>query len=199
MRAYKTRPKLENHMKEIQVVKYNPNWKFEFEKAKAFYEDLLQGIKAEVVHVGSTSIEGLWAKPILDIDIIVNNQQDTNKVIELLESVGYMHVGNLGIEGREAFKYTIDNEYINWMEHHLYLCLRGHASLQNHLLLKRHLRKNKKAVEAYSRLKRELAKEYANDIDSYIDKKTELITRFLKEEGMDDDSLTNIKEANISK
>ncbi|MDA3846535.1 MAG: GrpB family protein [Vallitaleaceae bacterium] len=183
-------------MKEIQVVEYNPNWKFEFEKAKAFYDELLQGVKAEVVHVGSTSIEGLWAKPILDIDIIVNNQQDTKKVIVLLESVGYMHAGNLGIEGREAFKYTIDNEYINWMEHHLYLCLRGHESLQNHLLLQRHLRKNKKAVEAYSQLKRELAKEYANDMDSYIDKKTDMITRFLKEEGMEDDSLTNIKEAN---
>lgn len=183
-------------MKKIIVEKYNPIWKEEFEKAKSFYEKLLEEVDAEIVHVGSTSVEGLWAKPILDIDIIVNDTVDSEKVIKLLESVGYIHVGNLGVEGREALKYSDDNPHIKWMEHHLYVCIRGSENLRNHLLLKKHLCSNKKAVEEYSKLKRELAEKYPNDIDSYIDGKTELIASFLKAEGMDKDELERIKSIN---
>lgn len=187
---------LEEEMKKIRVEEYNPMWKLEFEKAKFFYEELLKEVDSEVVHVGSTSVEGLWAKPILDIDIIVNNAMDSEQVIELLESVGYSHIGNLGIEGREAFKYLDDNSHIKWMEHHLYVCIRGNENLRNHLLLQKHLRNNKNAVEEYSKLKCELAEKHPNDIDSYVDGKTELITSFLKAEGMDKDELERIESIN---
>lgn len=183
-------------MKKILVEKYNSEWKHEFEKAKMFYEKLLSDIKVEIEHVGSTSVEGLWAKPILDIDIVVNDNIDKLRVIESLKSVGYIHLGNLGIEGREAFKYEKNNPNINWMEHHLYVCIKGCENLENHLLLRKHLRDNKEAVEAYSAIKRELAEKYPNDIDSYVDGKTDLITEFLKAEGMDSDEIDRIELIN---
>lgn len=183
-------------MKKIQVVAYNPKWKLEFEKAKTEFEKLLCDVETEILHVGSTSIEGLWAKPILDIDIVVGNERDSKRAIELLESVGYRHVGNLGVEGREAFKYEEDNNWIQWMEHHLYVCLSGCGNLRNHLLLQKHLRKHKEAVEAYSQLKRKLAERYPDDMDFYIDGKTELITGFLKAEGMDSEELERIEAIN---
>lgn len=183
-------------MRKIIVEPYNPKWKEEFNKAKSFYEKLLENVNAKIEHVGSTSIEGLSAKPILDIDIIVQNEEDSKKVIELLESVGYNHIGNLGVEGREMLKYNPNNPRINWMEHHLYVCMKGSENLINHLLLREHLRNNKEPVKLYGDLKRELAERYPNDIDSYIEGKTEFITAILKSKGMNLEELERIKNIN---
>jgi len=141
-------------------------------------------------------VEGLWAKPILDIDIVVKNEMDSHQAIVLLERVGYLHVGNLGIEGREVLKYDEDNPLITWMEHHLYVCIEGNENLRNHLLLKRHLENNLQAVKAYSELKRYLAEKFPDDIDAYVDGKTELITSILEAEGMDLDELERIEAIN---
>ena len=183
-------------MKKIVVEKYNSEWKHEFEKAKVFYKELLSDIEVKIEHVGSTSVEGLWAKPILDIDIIVNDSTDSLRAIEFLTSIGYIHIGNLGVEGREAFKYDENNSYIKWMEHHLYVCIEGCENLKNHLLLRKHLRNNKDSVEAYGAIKRKLAEKYPEDIDSYIDGKTDLITGFLKAEGMNIDEINRIESIN---
>lgn len=183
-------------MRKITVVPYDPNWKREFEKAKVFYEEQLKGLDFEVLHVGSTSVEGLWAKPILDIDIVVKDERDSLLVIQLMESVGYVHVGNMGIEGREVLKYEENNPLITWMEHHLYVCMEGNENLRNHLLLKRHLENHPEAVKAYSDLKRKLAGEHSDDIDAYIDGKTDLITGFLAAEGMKMDELERIEVIN---
>lgn len=183
-------------MKKIKVVAYDPVWKLEFEKAKTFYEKVLEEVEVEIVHVGSTAIEGLWAKPILDIDIIVNNEADSKRVIVCLEDVGYTHIGDWGVKGREVLSYKEDNKLIQWMSHHLYLCVRGNENLRNHLLLQKHLTNNKEAVEVYSELKRNLAELYPEDIDAYIDGKTKLIIGFLKAEGMDLDELERIEAIN---
>jgi len=183
-------------MEKISVVEYSPSWKTDFQKAKSFYRELLQDIESKVEHVGSTAVEGMWAKPILDIDIIVINSIDNGCVIELLTGVGYVHLGNLGITGREAFTSPKNNPRINWMEHHLYVCIKGSENLNNHLLLRKHLRNNIKAVEAYSKLKRKLAKEFTHDIDAYVEGKSGLIAGFLRAEGMDQDSIKRISSIN---
>ena len=54
---------------------YNPNWKIEFEKINQVIKAQLNGLEIDIQHVGSTAISGLIAKPILDIDIIINNKR----------------------------------------------------------------------------------------------------------------------------
>jgi len=183
-------------MEKVIVEKYNPDWQIEFNKAKSFYTDLLKDLEVDIVHVGSTSVKGLWAKPILDIDIIVNKRPIRDLVIKRLADAGYTHIGNLGVEGREAFKYAQNTPPIRWLKHNLYVCMMGSDNLQNHLLLKKHLSRNPDAVKKYSSLKRKLAEDYPHDIDSYVEGKTELITQFLKEEGMSTSSLNQIEEIN---
>src|SRR6056297_1658201 len=112
-------------VRKIEVVAYDPKWKDEFKKAKVFYEKLLESLDIHVEHVGSTSIVGLYAKPILDIDIIVNDEEIKIEVINRLESVGYNHLGTMGVDGREAFSYSENNPNITWMAHHLYVCMVG--------------------------------------------------------------------------
>ena len=183
-------------MKKIYVAEYNPKWKDEFKKAHDFYRNLLSDLDVKIEHVGSTSVEGLMAKPILDIDIVVKNQEDSKEALGLLKAAGYIHIGNLGLEGREAFRYEEDNKNIRWMEHHLYLCLENSENYKNHILLREHLRNNKEAIKRYGELKLELYKKYEYDIEAYIDGKTDLILGFLKEEGMGKAQLDNIEAIN---
>ena len=87
------------------VEKWNPQWKYEYEKIVAsLCKDIIyNSIKIE--HVGSTSVEGLSAKPVIDLDIVIEN--DKFEIIKrLLNDKGYKHEGDLGIEGREAFSYS---------------------------------------------------------------------------------------------
>ena len=56
--------------------------------------------------MGSTSVQGLSAKPIIDIDLVIAIDTDLSEVIQELAVIGYVHEGNLGIEGREAFDYS---------------------------------------------------------------------------------------------
>ncbi len=105
-------------MRTIVVVPYNEKWLNEYKKIK---DELLSIVYNDIIsieHVGSTSIPGLWAKPIIDINIIVKNSM-LPVIIEKLSSISYIHEGNLGIEGREAFRYS---NKPHLMQHHLYVC-----------------------------------------------------------------------------
>lgn len=91
-------------MRNIVVLPYDENWTYEFEKIKKELEFALMGAEISIEHIGSTSVKGLYAKPIIDIDIVIEN--DTFHIIcDRLKEIGYEHVGDLGITGREAFKY----------------------------------------------------------------------------------------------
>lgn len=188
-------------MREIIVIDYDPEWTEEFKRFKEIYSEALKDSKVDIQHVGSTSVEGLAAKPIIDIDIIVESENNKQGIIEKLKKLGYEHMGDLGIKGREAFKpkdtnVPYNSKYKNWMEHHLYLIERDNINLINHLKLREYLRKNPEAVKAYGNLKKELAYKYRHDIDSYIENKTALITSFLKEMGMTGEELGLITDEN---
>ncbi len=136
-------------MKKIEVVPYDPKWKDEFDKAEKYFQKILSNCNIEIEHVGSTSVFGLHAKPILDIDIIVKTKEESQKATKKLGNSGYEHLGNLGIEGREAFRNIKTNPDITWMNHNLYVCINRCESLTNHLLLRKHLRNNKKVIQEY--------------------------------------------------
>ncbi|MBK9324390.1 MAG: GrpB family protein [Bdellovibrionaceae bacterium] len=87
--------------KKINVERYNPEWKNWFESLQSTAWAVVKPWALSIEHVGSTAIEGLSAKPIIDIDIVVENIKALGPTISALESIGYLHRGNLGIEGRE--------------------------------------------------------------------------------------------------
>ena len=186
----------------IEVVAYNPEWKIQFDQLRQVYHNLLEAYVVAIEHVGSTSVPGLKAKPILDIDIIIPNHLLTwPKVKERLEQIGYHHVGDYGIKGREVFKRSSDKvpnygaERI-WPRHHLYVCVEHGDAVKNHLLLRDHLRKHPKSLEAYGQLKAGLAKRFPNDIDAYMDGKTNFIIQILQREGLSDEVVQIIRQQN---
>ena len=64
---------------------------------------VLGELATRIEHVGSTAVEGLAAKPIIDIDVVIAQETALSRSLKKLASIGYVHEGNLGIEGREAF------------------------------------------------------------------------------------------------
>lgn len=191
-------------MKKIKVEDYNPKWAHAFNELKKAYLDHIRD-DLVVEHIGSTSVPGLASKPIIDIDIIVKSKKEVDELIESLEKLGYIHQGNMGIEGREVFQRAIvdvpllKEHHSKWFPHHLYVCIDGSLALRNHLTLKNYLMAHEEAVSEYGELKKALAHKYPNDMDSYMKEKTQFITRILKSEGFTDEEITKITEENSVK
>jgi len=77
--------------RKIMVVPYDNNWKNEFERIKAELLPVLGDIAVAVEHVGSTSVEGLAAKPIIDIDVVIRDYNSFEAAKEKLAQIGYWH------------------------------------------------------------------------------------------------------------
>lgn len=155
------------------IVKYNPEWITHFEKIKEKLSDALDSINVDIQHVGSTSVPKLSAKPIIDIDIIYNENADFEHIKNNLESLGYYHNGNQNVEGREVFKRNgkVENEVLDKITHHLYVCKHDCWELQRHILFRDYLRKHEIARNFYQNLKYQIAKETNQDKKLYANMK----------------------------
>ena len=166
--------------KRVVVEKWNPQWKYEYEKIVASLgKDIIyNSIKIE--HVGSTSVEGLSAKPVIDLDIVI--EKDKFAIIkELLNKKGYEYEGDLGIEGREAFSYSGKEEL---MTHHLYVCPKDSKELFKHITFRDFLKNNPALASEYSKVKEQAAVLYPDDIDKYMEFKSEIIEKIYKRCGL---------------
>lgn len=157
--------------KEVIVLPYDPNWAIEFEKLSAFLKDACGDFVLEICHVGSTSVPGLSAKPILDVDLVIESLKQFNSIKHKLALVGYRHEGDLGIPGREAFKY----DSTPFMAHHLYVLTQDAPELKRHLAFRDHLRTHPNDRDDYGEVKRKAALAHPRDIDAYMEDKNDLI------------------------
>jgi GrpB-like predicted nucleotidyltransferase (UPF0157 family) len=147
----------------VVVEEYNPAWENEFRRIEDALLCVLAGKVVSIEHVGSTSVKGLAAKPVIDIDVVIDDTFDEVKL--LLEGMGYCHEGDLGIPGRDAFKYEGKPHL---MMHHLYVCKRDNEELHRHIIFRNYLREHPDVRDRYGAVKKELALRYADDRDSYI-------------------------------
>ena len=168
----------------IEIEVYNPQWEKIFLNLKSVLCKEISELVIAIEHVGSTSVKGLGAKPILDIDIVIKDYSVFPRVIQGLEKLGYFHQGNLGIEEREAFGRK-DNfvpwgeKETSWMEHHLYVCPQESKELFRHLAFRDYLRNHPKLAEEYEQIKRGLAKT-AIDRECYTLGKSEFVEKILE-------------------
>jgi GrpB-like predicted nucleotidyltransferase (UPF0157 family) len=165
----------------IMVVDYDPAWSTQFEVLRSIILSAVGDAAVAIEHVGSTSVPGLAAKPVIDIDVVVASAADVAVAVERLAVIGYEHQGNLGVEGREAFMSPPGPP-----RHNLYVCVQGGTALRNHLMLRDYLRNNSDSAAEYGRLKKQLAARYPTNMDKYIDGKTDFILKMLREMGLTD-------------
>lgn len=156
----------------VVVLPYDEAWKADFEAIKNEIEAAIGELIVCIEHVGSTSVEGLSAKPCIDIDVIIKDYSVFDSVVQGLNAIGYVHEGNLGIKDREAFKYS-DKPHLQ--VHHLYVCPQFSEELRRHVTFRDFLRSEPEAVKKYSAVKEEAAKLFPNDINKYIEYKSSCI------------------------
>lgn len=167
--------------KKIVVLPYDERWPEDFEAIKATMEAPLAGKILSIEHVGSTSVPGLAAKPIIDIDIVIADASDFPAVRQALEALGYFHEGNLGLPGREAFGYEGKPDL---REHHLYVCRQDALNYKKHIYLRDYLRGHPDMRDAYAEVKRQGAALYPDDIDGYLEHKTAIIHEIYEKAGL---------------
>lgn len=175
----------------IAVVPYDPTWPSRFAQLAAPLRDALKDVPHRIEHVGSTSVPGLAAKPIVDVDVVVASEEAVACCVERLAPLGYVHRGTLGLAGRHAFFPPPGAE-----DHHLYVCIEGSLALRNHLALRDHLRSHPDDAWAYGALKLRLAALHREDLGAYLEAKTPFLVSLLAKLGLAEDELASIVDVN---
>lgn len=154
--------------RKVLVEPYNKEWPMMY---KEEVDRILPILKNEIIamyHIGSTSIPGMWAKPIIDILLEVRDITKIDEYDEAMICIGYEPRGELGIPGRRYFS---REEPMDVRTHHIHAFQSGNVGIERHLAFRDFMIAHPKAAEEYSDLKRELARKYPLDIDSYIEGK----------------------------
>lgn len=164
----------------VIVVDHDPAWPQQFDELRTVLAAALGDLALRIEHVGSTSVPGLAAKPILDIDVVIQSRATLPAVVERLAALGYHHEGDLDVPGREALgpgdgsRPTVDPPR-TWPRHHLYVCAQDNPELARHLAFRDWLRMHDDDAARYAKLKRDLARRHRDDGDAYCEAKTEFV------------------------
>lgn len=168
-------------MKKVVVLPYDDKWKEEYTRIKTELLSALGDSILAIEHIGSTSVEGLAAKPVIDIDVMIKDYNVFETVKKRLSDIGYRHEGDLGVKDRQAFKY---NNKPHLMKHNLYVCPEYSEELNRHLAFRNYLRNHPEDRDWYGSVKMLAAKRYPDDIDRYMIAKSpcavEIINRSTK-------------------
>lgn len=190
-------------MKDFLTV-YNPEWPVVFTEISTVLQEALVkfGMNLSIEHVGSTSVKGMIAKPIIDIDLILHQKEQLPLVSTVLEQLGYRAKGEQGVTGRFAFKQNTTlvpfaGNNRNWTEHHLYVCYADALALKNHLLFRDALRRNEELVHEYNHLKVSLINTPDMTRALYTQAKTTFILGVLEEAGLSKNELAEIAHVNF--
>ena len=174
----------------IDVADYDPDWPRTFERLRSLYAEKLRAVPVlGIEHVGSTAVEGLAAKPIIDIDIVVA-PGSVDRVADALGSIGFHPLGEQGIPGRWAFEAPDELPRT-----HTYVVKAGGLALRNHLAIRDSLRADPGLRSAYARLKASLARSGRTPAD-YVSGKSAFLLAVLEGAGFSRDDLSAIAEAN---
>ena len=175
----------------VEVVPYSNDWPVQFERVASDLRAALEKLpEVAVEHVGSTSVPGLPAKPVIDIDVIVP-PHDVTAAVAALVSIGYAHRGDLGVVGREAFTPPDADPRRN-----VYVCAAGTLNVRNHLAVREVLRLRDDLRDEYGAVKLGLAAEPDMDITTYIAGKSEVLQRVLAASDLTEDERHRIWRLN---
>jgi GrpB-like predicted nucleotidyltransferase (UPF0157 family)/quercetin dioxygenase-like cupin family protein len=169
-------PKAYAVTREIVVEEHDPQWAAWFEQIRARVWPAVKDVALRVDHIGSTSVPGLAAKPIIDLDVVLAREADVQRGIEALRTEGYQWRGDLGVVGRQAFTNPPDTDLPG---HHLYLVVDGSKPYVDHWLLRDMLREDPIARQAYAELKQANAVAAGGDIDYYVAAKAKFVAELL--------------------
>jgi GrpB-like predicted nucleotidyltransferase (UPF0157 family) len=156
----------------IALAEPSPDWPDQFERLRSQLAKAL-GNDVRIEHVGSTSIAGISAKPIIDILVSVPDLSDEARYVPAIESVG------VTLRMREPDKAHIYLRNSNPRTLHVHVCERGSQWERDHLLFRDYLRASPDAAGSYEQLKLAAAQAYRDDRIAYTEAKGPFIESIL--------------------
>lgn len=163
-------------MRDMQVVDYDPLWIQLFEDESSILRTIIGNNLVDIHHIGSTSITGIFAKPVIDILVSVRELNLLNK--EDFEKEDYLWRGERGIPFRR-FLYKGHEK----RTHHLHIFQEHDPQIQRHLLFRDYIRAHPDAFERYESLKKQLAEKYRFDQFAYTSGKDDFISKIIDKSG----------------
>ena len=160
---------------DVCLSEYSLEWQTAFLRERALLIRVLGGKAAAIEHIGSTSVPGLKAKPILDIAVGLWAMEDAASLIRLLEGLGYVHQPKSGARGRIFFAKGPED----CRTHYLHCEAYDSAHWRSQLLFRDRLIQSPELRQAYQDLKELLAAQYPNDRQRYTQGKEAFIQNVL--------------------
>lgn len=160
----------------ITVVEYDSLWGKKYEEESSLIKDILADNCIAIYHIGSTSVPGLAAKPIIDIMVAVRSLEKVDCVADAFSKIGYEYLGEFGISGRRYLRKGGDER-----THQLHIFqMDDWSNIGRHLAFRNYMRTHEKERTEYAKLKIELAQKFPYDIDGYCDGKEDFVCKVEK-------------------
>lgn len=157
----------------VELVDYDPSWPDRFASWRARLEDALGAVASRIEHIGSTSVPGLCAKPIVDVMVSVADPDDEAAYVPACEASG------LALSSRDDEHRFFVDTVAGRLEVQAHVCRSRGAFERDHLLFRDYLRSHDEARDAYGEMKRAAAARWREDRQGYTYAKTDLVLELL--------------------
>jgi len=159
--------------REIRIVEYDAEWNKIFREHADIIDSALGSSAERIEHIGSTSVPGLAAKPIIDIIVVVRDSQDEDSYLPQLESAGYsLRVREPGWHEHRMFRSRS-------LDVHIHVYSLGCSEIERTIRFRDQLRRNSNHRRLYEETKQQLAARDWPDMNAYARAKSDVIARIL--------------------
>ncbi len=158
----------------VKLSPFSQKWEELYKIEEKKIADALGALALDIQHIGSTSIMGLSAKPVIDIAVMIPSESDLNVCIPLMQSIDFEYLGDFGLPGRHFFVLG------NPRTHHVHVVEKGSYHWKQWIIFRDYLLLHPEIAVKYDNLKQELATKFPNDRESYLAGKAPLIAEILE-------------------
>lgn len=158
----------------IELHPQDPQWSAVYDEARSVLSAVLGEYALDIQHVGSTSIPGISAKPVIDIAVAIERYPLPDEVLAAVEALGYTYWGEYGIPRRHLF-FRRDLP----VGHNVHINELANGEFQKHVLFRDYMRAHPADVREYENLKQELAARY-DEVGTYAENKSEYVQGILR-------------------
>jgi GrpB-like predicted nucleotidyltransferase (UPF0157 family) len=156
----------------VEIVDYDPIWKERFLEEKTRLEIAFKGQALEIKHIGSTSVPGLAAKPVIDILVAIEAALEADELVRVLATLSYVYVPQDDCD-RIFFRKGMPRT------HHVHVVRAGSWAFFSHLWFREYLVDHPSVAEEYELLKRVLAARHRTDRAAYVKGKDAMVSMIL--------------------
>lgn len=160
----------------VELVDYDEQWNEEYKKEEELLKSVLADKIIEIHHIGSTSIRGLKAKPVIDILVVIKSLEEISEIETMLKPYDYENRGQQGVSDRYFFAKGPEDA----RSHYVHFVEPNSNTYYNQVYFKKYLLEHPEYIKKYCDLKQELATKYADKRPKYTKGKNDFITNVIK-------------------